>query len=254
MARDASDARAHLVLVPNPPYHPNGDFALVDGRVALDGAPRHTYASIGVYDTALFRRTSARVAAQTSSVPPTMDSGRPGFRRDFRGCVGQCRLPRGLGAARCRAAQRTPAPTVVRCAKVRCRRCSPLGCSGPLRPASDLRARTFGNETHIRTTIGKHERYCPCPESAARFQQPASLRRDSPRARGAGDGKLDRRPRARSSPPSSPIPAPRRGIPWPSRSRERSIDSIVRGEPSIISTPSRARRNGARPITPRCPP
>ena len=33
----------------------DGDFALVDGRVALDGAPRHTYASIGVYDTALFR-------------------------------------------------------------------------------------------------------------------------------------------------------------------------------------------------------
>jgi MurNAc alpha-1-phosphate uridylyltransferase len=55
MARDATDARAHLVLVPNPPYHPNGDFALVDGQVALDGAPRHTYASIGVYDTALFR-------------------------------------------------------------------------------------------------------------------------------------------------------------------------------------------------------
>jgi MurNAc alpha-1-phosphate uridylyltransferase len=55
MARDASDARVHLVLVPNPPYHPNGDFALVDGRVSLDGAPRHTYASIGVYDTALFR-------------------------------------------------------------------------------------------------------------------------------------------------------------------------------------------------------
>jgi MurNAc alpha-1-phosphate uridylyltransferase len=55
MARDATDARAHLVLVPNPPYHPAGDFALVNGRVALDGAPRHTYASIGVYDTALFR-------------------------------------------------------------------------------------------------------------------------------------------------------------------------------------------------------
>ena len=55
MARDASGARAHLMLVPNPPYHPGGDFNLVDGRVALDGAPRHTYASIGVYDTALFR-------------------------------------------------------------------------------------------------------------------------------------------------------------------------------------------------------
>lgn len=55
MARDDNAARVHLVLVPNPPYHPNGDFALVDGRVALAGSPRHTYASIGVYDTALFR-------------------------------------------------------------------------------------------------------------------------------------------------------------------------------------------------------
>ena len=54
MAGDASGARAHLVLVPNPPYHLEGDFALVDGRVALGGGPRHTYASIGVYDTALF--------------------------------------------------------------------------------------------------------------------------------------------------------------------------------------------------------
>ena len=55
MARDPSDARVHLVLVPNPSYHPNGDFALVDGMVKLDGAPRQTYASIGVFDTALFR-------------------------------------------------------------------------------------------------------------------------------------------------------------------------------------------------------
>jgi MurNAc alpha-1-phosphate uridylyltransferase len=41
--------------VPNPPYHLEGDFALVEGRVALDGSSRHTYASIGVFDTALFQ-------------------------------------------------------------------------------------------------------------------------------------------------------------------------------------------------------
>lgn len=55
MVRDASAARAHLVLVPNPPYHPGGDFALVDGLLALDRSPRHTYACIGLYDTDLFR-------------------------------------------------------------------------------------------------------------------------------------------------------------------------------------------------------
>jgi MurNAc alpha-1-phosphate uridylyltransferase len=61
MARDASRSRLHLVMVPNPPYHPDGDFALGAGtadaarRLALDGAPRLTFASIGLYDTALFR-------------------------------------------------------------------------------------------------------------------------------------------------------------------------------------------------------
>ena len=55
MARDAAAPRVHLVLVRNPPYHPDGDFALVDGRVALDATPRHTFANIGIYDTGLFR-------------------------------------------------------------------------------------------------------------------------------------------------------------------------------------------------------
>ncbi|MEI6000275.1 nucleotidyltransferase family protein [Paraburkholderia bengalensis] len=46
----------HLVMVPNPPFHPNGDFVLSgDGLLALDGAPRHTFGSIGLYDTRMFR-------------------------------------------------------------------------------------------------------------------------------------------------------------------------------------------------------
>lgn len=54
MARDPATARVHLVMVPNPPYHPGGDFVLDDDRVALDGAPKTTFGSIGLYDTALF--------------------------------------------------------------------------------------------------------------------------------------------------------------------------------------------------------
>ena len=54
LATDAS-RRAHLVMVGNPPYHPDGDFALAGGRLRLDGAPRLTFGNIGVYDTALFR-------------------------------------------------------------------------------------------------------------------------------------------------------------------------------------------------------
>ena len=54
LAPDAS-RRAHLVMVGNPPYHPDGDFALAGERLRLDGAPRLTFGNIGVYDTALFR-------------------------------------------------------------------------------------------------------------------------------------------------------------------------------------------------------
>ncbi len=55
MARDAQAPRVHLVMVPNPPFHPRGDFALQGDRLHLDGGPRSTYGNIGVYDTALFR-------------------------------------------------------------------------------------------------------------------------------------------------------------------------------------------------------
>jgi MurNAc alpha-1-phosphate uridylyltransferase len=45
---------AHLVLVDNPPEHPQGDFALRDGRVMAEGEPRLTFSGIGVYARALF--------------------------------------------------------------------------------------------------------------------------------------------------------------------------------------------------------
>jgi MurNAc alpha-1-phosphate uridylyltransferase len=43
---------AHLVLVPNPPHHPNGDFDLNDGRVGV--SPRLTFCGIGCYRPELF--------------------------------------------------------------------------------------------------------------------------------------------------------------------------------------------------------
>ena len=55
MARNLSPPRVHLVMVPNPPFHPDGDFVLDDGRIALDGAGKMTFGNIGLYDTALFR-------------------------------------------------------------------------------------------------------------------------------------------------------------------------------------------------------
>jgi MurNAc alpha-1-phosphate uridylyltransferase len=45
---------AHLVLVDNPPHHPEGDFALdAEGRVHAAGEQRLTFAGIGVYRPAL---------------------------------------------------------------------------------------------------------------------------------------------------------------------------------------------------------
>ena len=47
---------AHLVLVPNPAHHPDGDFHLDrHGRVTNQPAPRNTYSGIGIYHPDLFR-------------------------------------------------------------------------------------------------------------------------------------------------------------------------------------------------------
>ena len=45
---------AHLVLVPNPPQHPRGDFVLENGRIRTQGASRHTFSGIGLYRAELF--------------------------------------------------------------------------------------------------------------------------------------------------------------------------------------------------------
>jgi MurNAc alpha-1-phosphate uridylyltransferase len=48
------NASAHLVLVPNPPQHRQGDFCLRDGVVNEAIGQRLTYAGIGVYSPAFF--------------------------------------------------------------------------------------------------------------------------------------------------------------------------------------------------------
>lgn len=74
----ASGDMAHLVLVDNPPHHPNGDFALSNGRVAASLLPnpesrilnpessKLTFSGIGIYQPSLFshipRGTTAPLA------------------------------------------------------------------------------------------------------------------------------------------------------------------------------------------------
>ncbi|VWD25029.1 mannose-1-phosphate guanylyltransferase [Burkholderia lata] len=68
----------HLVMVPNPPFHPAGDFALgADGRLSLDGAARTTFGSIGLYDTRMFRDLAPGTRrALTPYFRATIEAGR----------------------------------------------------------------------------------------------------------------------------------------------------------------------------------
>jgi MurNAc alpha-1-phosphate uridylyltransferase len=45
---------AHLVLVDNPAFHPQGDFGLETGIIKMQARPRLTFANIGVYRPELF--------------------------------------------------------------------------------------------------------------------------------------------------------------------------------------------------------
>ena len=45
----APPRQAHLVMVDNPAHVPAGDFALVDGELRNEGAPRLTFSGIGLY-------------------------------------------------------------------------------------------------------------------------------------------------------------------------------------------------------------
>ncbi len=68
-------ALAHLVLVPNPPHHPQGDFALHDGRVAERGEPMFTFSGIGLYAPALFAGIARGAKAKLA---PLLRAAMPG--------------------------------------------------------------------------------------------------------------------------------------------------------------------------------
>lgn len=64
---------AHLVMVDNPPQHPHGDFALrADGRLAVEGSEKLTFAGIGVYRSRLLQGWQAVIgdASGADASPP----------------------------------------------------------------------------------------------------------------------------------------------------------------------------------------
>jgi MurNAc alpha-1-phosphate uridylyltransferase len=56
--RNCPEGLAHLVLVPNPPHHAQGDFGLEGEMVSDSGLERHTFSGIGVYRPEMFRDLS----------------------------------------------------------------------------------------------------------------------------------------------------------------------------------------------------
>lgn len=54
-----SSCLAHLLMVDNPPQHPEGDFVLEKGLLGMDGERRLTFSGIGLYSPELFAGLAA---------------------------------------------------------------------------------------------------------------------------------------------------------------------------------------------------
>lgn len=70
------DEPAHLVLVDNPPHHPQGDFALESGMVRAGGSARLTYSGIALFDPVLFAGLSPGRRALRPVLEQAIASGR----------------------------------------------------------------------------------------------------------------------------------------------------------------------------------
>ncbi|MGJ8515646.1 N-acetylmuramate alpha-1-phosphate uridylyltransferase [Carnimonas sp. R-84981] len=71
--RPLGDDLARLVMVPNPPHNPSGDFHLNDsGRLRLDGEPRRVYSGVALMSPALVADVPLGEAAKL--LPPLQDA------------------------------------------------------------------------------------------------------------------------------------------------------------------------------------
>jgi len=68
---------AHIVMVPNPPFRPQGDFSLAGGKVGNLSTPRYTYSGLGLIDP---RIVEGIVPGEKAPLAPLLrqaaDSGR----------------------------------------------------------------------------------------------------------------------------------------------------------------------------------
>lgn len=49
----------HIVMVPNPPFRPQGDFSLAHGKVGNLPSPRYTYSGVGLFDPRIVEGVAA---------------------------------------------------------------------------------------------------------------------------------------------------------------------------------------------------
>lgn len=100
----------HLVLVPNPPQHPRGDFHLDGGRVLANGEPRLTFAGIGLYRSELFHDRSPGRFPLPPLLTAAMAQGRVSGQSHL-GDWDDVGTPERLDALRRRLDTADPAPT-----------------------------------------------------------------------------------------------------------------------------------------------
>lgn len=58
-----AESLGHIVMVPNPPFRPQGDFSLVQGKVGNFSSPRYTYSGLGLIDPRLVEGVAAGARA-----------------------------------------------------------------------------------------------------------------------------------------------------------------------------------------------
>lgn len=73
--RAPASSLAHLVLVDNPPHHPDGDFALLGSALSNQTQNRLTYAGIGVFRAELFADLGRRAAPLAPLLRGAADAG-----------------------------------------------------------------------------------------------------------------------------------------------------------------------------------
>jgi N-acetyl-alpha-D-muramate 1-phosphate uridylyltransferase len=74
--RIATNRDAHLVLVPNPPQHPLGDFGLEHGLALAEAASRYTFSGIALYRSSFFEGCTDGVFPLKPLLVRSMAAGR----------------------------------------------------------------------------------------------------------------------------------------------------------------------------------